>query len=210
LGDQIEICDYEKEYTCEIVEIDNHVTCKIIDEKVGNRESNLEITLFQGLPKLDKMDWIIQKTTELGAFRVVPVNTRRSIMKVKKSSKIERWNKVAFSAAQQSKRMRIPIVDEPIDINHLLDRYGSQLDALVVPYENQDGRELKNQLAKLVGYKRIGILIGPEGGLDEADLQAVQSDKTYLVSLGKRILRTETAAITSVGIIQYELGDLGE
>lgn len=209
-GDRIEVCDHEKEYLCEIVESDEGVACRILEEKTVRRESGLRLTLFQGLPKLDKMEWIIQKTTELGVDRIVPVNTRRSIMKVKKDQKIERWQKVALSAAQQSKRMRIPVIDEPVEIGKLMQRYGEDLDVLLVPYEEESGRGLKAQLARWAGAERIGILIGPEGGLDPSDLDAVASEKTEVVSLGQRILRTETAAMTTVAVVQYELGDMGE
>lgn len=210
VGELVEIVYSEKEYICKIIDIDERVEVEIVEEVDILRESPLTITLFQGLPKADKMELIIQKTTELGIDRIVPINSSRAIMKVKKDSKIDRWEKIAFAASKQSKRNRIPVIEKPIDIEKLLEQHIDKLDVLLVPYENNDEKGLMTILDELKEKKNIGIFIGPEGGIDDSDLKCLESDKTKIISLGNRILRTETAAIMSVGSIQFYLGDLGD
>lgn len=208
--DKIEISDHHHEYICQIVDLKDNVTCEILEKMNIERESSIEIFLFQGLPKSDKMEWIIQKTTELGVNHIVPVKTERAIMKIKKMDKLDRWQKIAFAAAKQSKRNFIPEIHPPIEVKHLIEEYFNQVDVLFVPFENSDKRGLKEVLKTYKEYKKIGIFVGPEGGFDQKDLEAVVSDKTQIISLGNRILRTETAAITTVGIMQFYLGDIGE
>ena len=210
VDDKIEISDYLHEYICQIVDLKDNVTCEILEKMNIERESTIEIFLFQGLPKFDKMEWIIQKTTELGVNHIIPVKTERAIMKIKKMDKLERWQKIAFAAAKQSKRNMIPKIHPPIDVKYLMREYFNQVEVLFIPYENSDQKGLKEVLSAFKEYKKIGIFVGPEGGFDQKDLEAVASDKTQIISLGNRILRTETAAITIVGVIQFYLGDIGE
>ncbi len=210
VGDKIEISDYQYEYVCQIHELSENVTCNILEKMDIERESSIEIFLFQGLPKSDKMEWIIQKSTELGINHIIPIKTERAVMKIKKMDKLDRWHKIAFAAAKQSKRNMIPKIHPPVDVKHLIEKYIDQLDVLFIPYEKSNDIGLKNLLNTYKGYKKIGIFVGPEGGFDQKDLEAVVSDKTQIISLGNRILRTETAAITVVGIIQFYLGDIGE
>jgi 16S rRNA (uracil1498-N3)-methyltransferase len=207
-GDPIEICDNEHEYLCEITSIEETIVCRIIEKNDIDRESPLEIILFQGLPKKDKMEWIVQKTVELGVSAIIPVNTRRTIKKVKKEDTIDRWNKIALSAAMQSKRIRIPKVSSPLEISEVIDVYGDGIDVLIVPYESEEHLGIREVLDAFDNLKRVGIFIGPEGGLAPEDLEDLSSEKTQIVTLGKRILRAETAAIITTGIIQFYRGDM--
>ncbi|MBN2261140.1 MAG: 16S rRNA (uracil(1498)-N(3))-methyltransferase [Clostridiales bacterium] len=208
--DEVEIVYDEKEYLCEIVHMDNVVEFVTIASLDIKRESDINITLFQGLPKSDKMDLIIQKTTELGIYRIVPVNTSRTIMKINKSGKLDRWEKIAYAAAKQSKKVKVPLIDAPVDLKDLKEKYFAELDVLLVPYENEGKSKLKEILDQCRGMKNIGVFIGPEGGIDEKEIKQLFSEKTRIVSLGNRILRTETAAVFSVGIVQFYLGDIGD
>ena len=204
VGDTILISANGKSNLCEIEIIDNdEIVAPIIEEDYQNTELPLQIYLFQGLPKSDKMELIIQKAVELGVYSITPIEMKRCIVKLddkKKKSKQTRWQAISESAAKQSKRNTIPEINEIISYKAALNT-AKELDLLLVPYENEDGiLSTKEALAKLKEAKSVGIIIGPEGGFDDAEIEAAKDAGGRIISLGKRILRTETAAITAVGM----------
>lgn len=204
VGDTILISANGKSNLCEIEIIDNdEIVAPIIEEDYQNTELPLQIHLFQGLPKSDKMELIIQKAVELGVYSITPIEMKRCIVKLddkKKKSKQTRWQAISESAAKQSKRNTIPEINEIISYKAALNA-AKELDLLLVPYENEDGiLSTKEALAELKEAKSVGIIIGPEGGFDDAEIEAAKDAGGRIISLGKRILRTETAAITAVGM----------
>lgn len=204
VGDTILISANGKSNLCEIEIIDNdEIVAPIIEEDYQNTELPLQIHLFQGLPKSDKMELIIQKAVELGVYSITPIEMKRCIVKLddkKKKSKQTRWQAISESAAKQSKRNTIPEINETVSYKAALNA-AKELDLLLVPYENEDGiLSTKEALAELKEAKSVGIIIGPEGGFDDAEIEAAKDAGGRIISLGKRILRTETAAITAVGM----------
>lgn len=189
---------------CELSKIEENIAiAKIIEENYNDTNLPVEIYLFQGLPKADKMELIIQKTVELGVSAIIPTEMNRCVVKLeekKKRQKQERWQAIAESAAKQSKRNSIPEVYETVSYKKALE-IAKDLDLLLVPYENKDGmKSTKEALKKIKSGMKIGIIIGPEGGFDENEIESAIDNGGNIISLGKRILRTETAAITAVGM----------
>ena len=211
-GEQILIGSKEtlETYLTEIEEIEKEkVVAKIIEKLDTQTESNVEIDLYQGLPKADKMELIIQKTTEIGISKIIPVDMVRCIVKLDEKDakkKIERWQKVAEGAAKQSKRSKIPEMKNKIKIKDL-ENIISQYDAFIVAYEEENEITLKQELKKLREQEKykIGILVGPEGGITKEEIEKLTSYNAKVVTLGKRILRTETAPIVLTSNIIYEL-----
>ncbi len=212
IGDKINICnkDTSENFLCEILNFrKENIECKIIEKLDNETESNVHITIFQGLPKAEKMELIIQKCTELGAKTFVPVNMERCIVKLDSKSegkKIERWQKIAETAAKQSGRNTIPKVENLINLEklcNLIEKY----DIVLLAYENEEECALKNALKKLKPKDnlKIGIIIGPEGGIEKAEVELLSSAGAKIITLGKRILRTETVGIAMSSIIMYEL-----
>lgn len=216
IDDKINICnsDTQKNYECVIKNIEeNKIVCKILDEVKSLAESNLNITIFQGLPKSDKMELIIQKATELGVRTIVPVITKRTVIKLKdkdKQNKVDRWRKIAEVAAKQSGRDIIPTIENIINI---ADIKFDEFDKIFVLYENEEKISIKDEIEQLKNDNKeelnIGIVIGPEGGFAESEIEQLRLNQNVsVVTLGKRILRTETVALVVSGILMYELGDL--
>lgn len=216
VNDKIIICnsDTRENYECIIKDIEeNKIICKILSKEKSESESKLNITIFQGLPKADKMELIIQKCTELGVKYIVPVDTKRTIVKLKdkdKQTKVLRWQKIAEVAAKQSGRDIIPKIENIVDMSKLEFK---EYDKILVLYENEERVSIKQEIEKLKKLDKenlnIGIVIGPEGGLDEAEIEKIKLENNVsVVTLGKRILRTETVALVVSGILMYELGDL--
>ena len=215
--DMIEVCNIkeEKTYNSEIVAFeDEQVICKIIDKQEISKESNLNINIFQGLPKAEKMELIIQKCTELGVKEITPVVMKRSVVKLDekdKVKKIERWRKIAQMASEQSGRDAITKINNVININNvcnLIEKY----DIVLIAYENEQINNLREEIKKIKDLKKdnlnLGVIIGPEGGIDEIEYEELVSHGAKSISLGKRILRTETAPIMISSILMYELGDI--
>lgn len=200
------------EYLAKINEVTkSEVTLDIVKKLDLNNESNIEIVLFQGMPKAQKMDLIVQKGTELGITKFVPLITDRVDVKLKGDfKKLDRLNRIALEACKQSKRSIIPRVLKPIKINDLIKEI-KEFDLLIVPYENKEDFGIKSLMKDLDknSIKRIGIVVGPEGGFEEAEIEKLKTEGAYIITLGKRILRTETAGFVATSLIQYELGDLG-
>lgn len=208
VGDILEICNQEtgKAYKCEITKIDEIITNKILEE-LENQEDNIKIDIYQGLPKADKMELIIQKAVELGANAIIPVDMKRCVVKIEpkdEKKKIERWQKIAESAAKQSGRNEIPEIRNIVKIQDIIK---FKYDLILVAYENEKENTLKKELLKLKEYKKvnIAIVIGPEGGLEEKDVELLKQNGAKIVTLGNRILRTETVALSMLSIIRYEL-----
>ena len=211
---EIELSDSKgSDYVCEIESIGkDNVCCKILKESESRGEPPIEIVLFQGLPKSTKMELIIQKATELGVRRIVPVITERCVAKIsdkkKEQKKIERWQKIAQEAAKQSRRGRVPEVCGVMSLEETLN-YLRDEEMVLVPYEEEDTKGIKDVLSDTTS-KRVNIVIGPEGGFESFEIDALKDIGAKVVSLGPRILRTETAGFTTITIVLYELGDLGE
>ncbi|CAB1240538.1 16S rRNA (uracil(1498)-N(3))-methyltransferase [Clostridium sp. MT-14] len=214
-GDKVNInnCD-GKEFlgTIESVERES-VTVKIIEEIELCNESPVKMYLFQALPKSSKMDLIVQKATEIGAYEITPVITRRVVVKVDftQSKKAERWNKIAKEACKQCKRSRIPVVDRPIDFKGLLQSL-VPMDLIFVPYENEKNLGIRNVIDSIDNrdtIKKVAVVIGPEGGFEENEIELLKNMNSHIVTLGPRIFRTETAGFVSLALLMYELGDLG-
>jgi len=210
-GDILEICNQEtgKAYICEILEInESHIKNKIIEELVS-KEDKIKVDIYQGLPKADKMELIIQKSIELGVNAIIPVEMKRCVVKLdskSESKKIERWQKIAESAAKQSGRNTVPEIRHIIKIEDIV-KLKESYDSIIVCYENEKQNYIKNELLKLKEKQdvRIGIVIGPEGGLEETDVEYLRQNGAAIVTLGDRILRTETVALNLLSIIMYEL-----
>ena len=201
-------------HLCSICSLDEEKTLlQILEENHQNTELPVSITLFQGLPKADKMEWILQKTVELGVSSVVPVEMNRCVVKLdpkKKGSKQIRWQAIAEAAAKQSKRSLIPRVAEPISFSAALS-LAKEMDLFLVPYENKEGmKATKEALSQIQPGMKIGILIGPEGGFDPKEIEETLAVGGIPISLGRRILRTETAAITAVGMCMLQIESMPE
>ena len=208
-GDTISICDGERtDYICTIADVQKDCVVADIKEQMPNKnESELCVTLYQGLPKGDKMDYIIQKCVELGVSRIVPVVMKRSVAKAgASSSKTARWQRIASEAAKQCVRGIIPVVEEPMDFSTMKKEI-AQSELCIIPYENEHDGKLKEVLKKSVDAKNISIIIGPEGGFDEQEVISAIESGAHAVTLGPRILRCETAPVATVSAVMYELGD---
>ena len=198
-------------HLCQLESIEGDaVIARMIEENVQNTELPVHFYLFQGLPKGDKLELIIQKTVELGVAGIIPVEMSRCVVKLdekKKRSKQARWQAIAESAAKQSKRNRIPTVSEVLSYSQALAK-AKEMDLFFVPYENERGMEAtKEALAQIQSGMSVGILIGPEGGFDEREILQAKEVGGQILSLGKRILRAETAAVTAVcmGMLHVEM-----
>ena len=210
--DYIQICnkDTGKNYMAKIEDIKQDVIkCKIEEILIENNESNVCIHIYQGLPKADKMELIIQKCTELGVKKIIPVEMERSIVKLDskdKQKKIERWQKIAEVASKQSGRDKILQVEKVLNFENIKDMI-EKYDAFIVTYEKEEINTLKNELIKLKSIEnpKVAVLIGPEGGIDIKEIEKLNNTNAKIVTLGKRILRTETVALIVSGIINYEL-----
>ncbi len=209
VGDELFVSDGGVSHLCTIESLEcETAVVKIKEENYQNTELPVEIILFQGLPKADKLELIIQKTVELGVSKIVPVEMSRCVVKLdekKKSSKLSRWQSIAESAAKQSKRTVIPEIGEVLTYKQMLEK-AKELDLFLVPYENKDGMAAtKNALGKLKSGMKVGILIGPEGGFEQAEVEAATGAGGTAISLGARILRTETAAITATAMCMLNI-----
>lgn len=210
-GDKILICNRQGiDYECIIKNMEKIITAEIISKNASIGEALTKITLFQALTKSDKMDYIIQKAVELGVHRIVPVVTERTIVKIenekKENSKLQRWNKISESAAKQSQRGIIPEVAAVIPLIEAFNQ-AEKMDLKLIPYEMEKNNHLKDLLANCTA-KSIAIFIGPEGGFEESEINLAKEHGIIPVTLGRRILRTETAGLVTVSIMMYEMGEM--
>jgi 16S rRNA (uracil1498-N3)-methyltransferase len=212
IGEELEVCDNNNnEYICEITNIDkNQVELNILEKVDIQRESDLKIKVYQGLPKGPKMEMILQKLTEVGVDEIILVQTKRTVVKVddkKEDKKLERWERIIYEAAKQSKRGKIPTLRGVLTFKEALADM-KENDFNIAPYENEKTKSIK-QAIKGVNINNIGIFVGPEGGFEETEIEAIEDIGGQSVSLGPRILRTETASLVASSIVLYELSDLG-
>ena len=201
--------DKHNKYRCRIEEISQEtVVLSVLEEQEEDTELPSEIYLFQGLPKGDKMELIIQKAVELGVYRIVPVETKRAVVKLdekKAVKKVSRWNAIAESAAKQSGRGVIPGVLPVMNFKQALE-FAKDLDICMIPYEKAEGMQVtKDLISSIKPGQSIGIFIGPEGGFEKSEVEAAQEQGAVSVTLGRRILRTETAGLTALSILMYHL-----
>lgn len=242
-GDALELSDgsgADYEVTIERIEKDSIIT-NIVSARPNKTEPPVSITLFQGIPKADKMEYIIQKCVELGVNRIVPVMTTRTVVKLDNvrdaAAKTTRWKRIALEAAKQCDRGTVPVVEEPVRLGEAL-RLAEACELRLLPYEEETEGNLRQQLEKLKQQRQeqgqgqaqrqgqlksvqdgtescesgsansIAVFIGPEGGFATAEVEKAVDSGFKSVSLGPRILRTETAGIAVITIIMYELGDM--
>lgn len=198
----------DKDFYCSVSEITDSDVTVHIDWVEEGRELKNKIYLFQGLPKSDKMELIIQKAVELGAYEIIPVAMNRCVVKLdnkKEAGKIKRWQAISESAAKQSKRSIIPEVRPVMTVKEALE-YAGNIDVKLLPYENAKGiAETRRVISEISADSSVAVFVGPEGGFDPKEVEFAQSSGFYPVTLGKRILRTETAGLMMLSVLMYTL-----
>lgn len=209
VGDMICVSDsVQFEYEAEIAAIEkDYIEARILDKQKFAREPELKITLYQGVPKQGKMETIIQKTVELGVYSIIPVFTDRSVVIDHGNfhKKIERWQKIADEAVKQCKRGIIPQIQREMTFQEMMNDI-VKYDLIIFPYENEENRTIKDLLRNLaVKPKNTAVIIGPEGGFSDQEAEALKKTGAQSVSLGKTILRTETAGMAAIAMTMYEL-----
>lgn len=214
IDDTIDICDCNtsKNYICKIEKIEEkHIFCHMIEEIESNVEPHIQVSIFQGIPKADKMELVIQKSVELGVYDITPMVMKRCVVKLNekdKIKKIQRWQKISEGAAKQSGRDRIPTINPVINIDTLCENIKTY-DLVLVAYENEKSNTLKQELKKIKQNQnkeiKIAIVIGPEGGIDSEEIVKFEEHGAKVITLGNRILRTETVALNMLSVIIYEL-----
>lgn len=210
-GEKITISsrDDTTEYECEIAGFaDDVITARILSSHEAAAELPNRIWLFQGLPKGDKMELIIQKAVELGAYAVVPVATKRAVVKLdkkKEEAKLKRWNAISESAAKQSKRTIVPEVCPVMTFTEAV-RFVESFEKKFIPFEHAEGMDATRQLfGEIQTGEQIAVFIGPEGGFEDAEIALAQEHGITPITLGKRILRTETAGLTVLSVLMFQL-----
>ncbi len=213
VGDPVVLFDGSgREFPAEILEVRRQFVRLQVAEGAGvERESDLHLVLALGLPRPAIMDLIVQKVTELGVDEIIPVDTERAQKWLKGErggSRLKRWERIAREAARQSGRNRVPRISTLTDFEHLL-KQRKDTGLKLICWEEEEIGSLRQILAAEGGSRQACVLIGPEGGFSPAEAEQASAVGFQKISLGRRILRTETAAITVIGLLQYELGDLG-
>ena len=209
-GEEVTISDgNNKQYLCRIEGYeDAEAILEIVEEQESDVELPSRIYLFQGLPKQDKMELIVQKAVELGAYQVIPVSTKRCVVKLddkKAKKKVERWQQIAESAAKQAGRGFIPEVHDVMSFKQALE-YSKELDVVLIPYELAEGmKETKELIQSIRPGQSVGIYIGPEGGFEREEVEYAMENGAKAITLGKRILRTETAGLTTLSVLMFHL-----
>lgn len=209
-GEKIRVSNQKgQDYFCSIIELGNDfVQADILDSEAANTELSSKIYLFQALPKGDRMETVIQKAVELGVHEIIPVAMKYCVVKLdakKAENKRKRWQAIAESAAKQSKRSLIPVVHEVMSFKEALS-YAKECKVNLVPYENERGMEAtKEAVLELKKDDTISVMIGPEGGFSEEEIELVKEENMKIISLGKRILRTDTAAIATLSMLMLQL-----
>lgn len=213
-GDKITICDISKEqdYLCEIDKIEEKsIDCNIIKKLENNTESNVKVTIFQGLPKADKMELVIQKSVELGVYDITPLQMKRCVVKLNekdKAKKIQRCQKISEVAAKQCGRNIIPKINNIVNVKEVCNLC-NEYDIVLIAYENEKENTLKKELKNLKKLDKeeikVAIIIGPEGGIAPEEIEMFEENGAKIITLGNRILRTETVALSVLSIIMYEL-----
>ena len=214
IKDTLEICDAQngKNFLCEIEKIEKEQIVGLIIQELENKsESSTYIHIYQGLPKSDKMELIIQKSVELGVAEITPTNMSRCIVKLDNKDarkKVERWQKISEVAAKQSGRDIIPKMNNLCNFKEITNQC-EDYDAIILAYENEKENKLKNEIEKLKSLEKenlkIAIIIGPEGGIAHDEVEEAKENGIKIITLGNRILRTETVALNILSILMYEL-----
>lgn len=215
-GDMVEVCDGQRyEFIAEIEYIGKtEVLLKVKEQQQLKTEPPIDMILYQSIPKATKMELIIQKTTEMGIKAIIPVITDRTIVQFKDhkdmEKKVDRWQKIAGEAAKQSKRGMIPTIHLPMNLDKALE-HSQANNHNVIAYEKENTTGIKSIINSLKENNagKVGIWIGPEGGFTEEEVNMAIDKNVQAITLGPRILRTETAGFTVLSILMYELGDLG-
>lgn len=213
IGDSITVCDSQgTDYEAEIKEMEQKkIICSITKKYASISEPNIKVTLFQGLPKASKMEYIIQKTTELGISEIVPVKLSRCVVKIEnqkdEKKKLDRWQKISEAAAKQSGRGIVPQVSGIMTLDEVIEK-SKEFDLFFVPYECEEQKTLRETLLSKQNIKSVGFVIGPEGGFDIAECEKLRRNGIETVTLGRRILRTETAGEAVLAMTMYEIGDI--
>ncbi len=208
LGEKLAIsCGKGVEYMCAVEELqEDAITARILEEHATESELPVSITLFQSLPKSDKMEFVIQKAIELGVSRVVPVRTKRCVVKLderKEEKKLARWQAIAEAAAKQSGRGIIPEIQRIADFEQAL-QMAAQYDTVLIPYELYgDMPESVAAVQRAAEGRSVGIFIGPEGGFERGEVEQAVNGGAVPISLGKRILRTETAGLAILSVLMF-------
>ena len=211
-GDEIELVCAPARYLARIESAEDLVTVSVLEE-LRRTEAKTQVTLYQGLPKADKMELITQKTTELGVYAIRPVAMERCVVKLEgkdAGKKTERWQKIAREAVKQCARVAVPAVLEIKKLAQLKDEFAA-LDVLIVPWEDARDGSIRAALAPFEGKEelRVGILIGPEGGISEKEAMWLSENaNAKLVTLGPRILRTETAGLAALTMVMAYRGEM--
>ncbi|MCI9589294.1 MAG: 16S rRNA (uracil(1498)-N(3))-methyltransferase [Lachnospiraceae bacterium] len=208
-GESLLISDGEgNDYHCRISLIESGLVEARVIERRESRELPVRLYLFQGLPKSDKMELIIQKAVELGVYEIIPVITKNAVVKLdakKEKSRLERWQAISESAAKQSGRSKIPKVEKVMLLKEALEM-AEGLDRILIPYENQSGIDTMRKALEETGEdtRSIAVFIGPEGGFDESEILLAKEQGAVPVSLGRRILRTETAGLAILSLFMMK------
>lgn len=208
VGDTVTVCDGAgMDYTAKISEIsETSVRCEILESHKCDTEPRISVTLYQGLPKASKMDYIIQKNTELGINAITPVAMSRCVVKLEnkqaEAKKTQRWQKIAYEAAKQSGRGIIPEVGMPMTFDEVIEATKND-DLVFAPYECEEETHLYDVIEKAQNAKKISFIIGPEGGYDPIEVEKLRNAGVKTITLGKRILRTETAAEAVLSMLMY-------
>jgi len=210
-GDTVDVSDsMEWEYTAEIISVDSdEVLLAIVDKQKFAREPEIRVTLFQGVPKAGKMETIIQKCVELGVHAIVPVFMERTVVVEKGNfgKKLDRWQKISDEAVKQCKRGMIPQIEDQLQFKEMLPKL-ADFDLILFPYENESNYSIKDCLRSLPTDARpqtVAIVIGPEGGFSDKEAELMDEHGAVRVTLGKTILRTETAGMAALAMTMYEL-----
>jgi 16S rRNA (uracil1498-N3)-methyltransferase len=203
-GDAIEIIDSAAQRFAATVAIDGRTVRARLGECTADTQAlPAHITVAQGVPKGQKMDFVVEKLTELGVAEIIPLKSERTVVSDVSPNKIERWRRLAKTAAQQCGRSGVPRIEDPLTFEELCRTFASY-DPVLFPWELAEQKPLSEQLPQIVhGAQRVLICIGPEGGFSHNEAQAAQAAGAKLISLGSRILRTETAAIVLVAVLNY-------
>lgn len=210
-GDLISVVTENSEYNAEIVEINKDgIICKIVEEINRNSETKINITLCQGIPKQTKMETIIQQNVELGVKSFIPLITERTVVRLnekdREQKKLERWRKIARESSKQSKRNIIPAVEDIVTVRELAEKLKNENAEIIVPYELEDTKILKDVLSE--PKQNYYIIIGPEGGFDMVEIEMFKEIGAHIVTLGKRILRTETAGVVAAAVVMYACNEM--
>ncbi len=210
-GEEIIVCDGEGTFHVCVIKnlLKDQIEASILESKEAETELKVRITLFQGLPKKDKMEFIIQKAVELGVDEIIPISTRFCVAKIedakKEKKKLERWQEIARAAAKQSGRGIIPKIKSVMSFKEAL-KTAIEMDKTIIPYEKAEGMKVAaEEIEKMAKCQSVGIFIGPEGGFAEEEIEAAKEAGIVPISLGKRILRTETAGLCILSVLMFAI-----